>query len=118
MNQRKINESLIVVDIGTSSVKTSFFDLEGNILPEFSVSIPHSIISKNDGTSEQDAELLRSIVEESIDLVLEQSKGCIENIIGVGFDSMASTLVGINKYGNAITPIYTCLLYTSPSPRD
>ena len=82
MNQRKINESLIVVDIGTSSVKTSFFDLEGNILPEFSVSIPHSIISKNDGTSEQDAELLRSIVEESIDLVLEQSKGCIENITG------------------------------------
>tara|TARA_B100001559_G_scaffold51681_1_gene40121 strand:- start:17236 stop:18726 length:1491 start_codon:yes stop_codon:yes gene_type:complete len=107
LNQRKINESLIVVDIGTSSVKTSFFDLEGNILPEFSVSIPHTVISKNDGTSEQDAELLRSIVEKSIDLVLEQSKGCIENVIGLGFDSMASTLVGINKYGNAITPIYT-----------
>ena len=107
LNQRKIKESLIVVDIGTSSVKTSFFDLRGNILPQFSISIPHSIISKNDGTSEQDAEFLRSVVEESIDLVLEKSEGYVENIIGVGFDSMASTLLGINKYGNPITPIYT-----------
>ena len=107
LNQRKIKESLIVVDIGTSSVKTSFFDLRGNILPQFSISIPHSIISKNDGTSEQDAEFLRSVVEESIDLVLEKSERYVENIIGVGFDSMASTLLGINKYGNPITPIYT-----------
>ena len=107
MNQIQINESLIVVDIGTSSIKTSIFDLNGKILPQFSVEIPHSITSKNDGTSEQDPELLRSIVEDSIDLVLEKSQGFIKNIIGVGFDSMASTLVGIDKDGNAITPIYT-----------
>lgn len=107
MNQRKIKESLIIVDIGTSSVKTSVFDLNGKILPEFSISIPHRIISKNDGTSEQDTELLRSIVEKSIDDVLEKSEGYIEKIIGVGFDSMASTLVGINKQGDPLTPIYT-----------
>ena len=51
--------------------------------------------------------MLRSIVEESIDIVLEKSEGYIENIVGVGLDSMASTLVGINKYGKPITPIYT-----------
>lgn len=107
MNQRIIKESLIIVDIGTSSVKTSLFDLKGNILPEFSISIPHRIISKNDGTSEQDPELLRSIVEQSINDVLEKSEGYIESIIGVGFDSMASTLVGINKEGDPLTPIYT-----------
>ena len=107
MNQRKIKESLLIVDIGTSSVKTSLFDLKGNILPQFSISIAHSIISKNDGTSEQDAELLRSIVEKSIDDVLEMSEGSVETVIGVGFDSMASTLVGINKYGAPLTPIYT-----------
>ena len=107
MNRSVIKESLIVVDIGTSSVKTSIFDLEGNILPNFSISIPHTIISKNDGTSQQDPEMLRSIVEESIDIVLEKSEGYIENIVGVGLDSMASTLVGINKYGKPITPIYT-----------
>mgnify|MGYP003319025907 FL=1 len=107
MNQIQINESLIVVDIGTSSIKTSIFDLNGKILPQFSVVIPHSITIKNDGTSEQDPELLRSMVEDSIDLVLEKSQGFIKNIIGVGFDSMASTLVGIDKDGNAITPIYT-----------
>ncbi|GIS29679.1 MAG: hypothetical protein Ct9H90mP2_00620 [Dehalococcoidia bacterium] len=105
MNRSVIKESLIVVDIGTSSVKTSIFDLEGNILPNFSISIPHTIISKNDGTSQQDPEMLRSIVEESIDIVLEKSEGYIENIVGVGLDSMASTLVGINKYGKPITPI-------------
>ncbi|MBK89703.1 MAG: hypothetical protein CL772_00815 [Chloroflexi bacterium] len=107
MNQRKIKESIIVVDIGTSSVKTSIFDLEGNNLPKFSTSIPHSIISKNDGTSEQDPEILRSIVEESIDIVLEKAEGYIEEIVGVGLDSMASTLLGINKDGKPITPIYT-----------
>ena len=107
MNRSVIKESLIVVDIGTSSVKTSIFDLEGNILPNFSISIPYTIISKNDGTSQQDPEMLRSIVEESIDIVLEKSEGYIENIVGVGLDSMASTLVGINKYGKPITPIYT-----------
>ena len=107
MNQTKINESLLIVDIGTSSVKTSFFDLRGNILPQFSVTIPHTVISKNDGTSEQDAELLCSIVEKSIDDVLEKSEGYIENVIGVGFDSMASTLLGVDKYGNPLTPIFT-----------
>ena len=107
MEQTKINESLLIVDIGTSSVKTSFFDLSGNILPQFSVTIPHTIISKNDGTSEQDAELLCSIVEKSIDDVLEKSEGYIEKVIGVGFDSMASTLLGVDKYGVPITPIFT-----------
>ncbi|MBL06939.1 MAG: hypothetical protein CL773_03660 [Chloroflexi bacterium] len=107
MNQSVIKESLIVIDIGTSSVKTSIFDLEGNILPKFSISIPHTIISKNDGTSEQDPEILRSIVEESIDFVLEKSEGYIGNIVGVGLDSMASTLLGIDKYGKPITPVYT-----------
>jgi len=107
LNQTKINESLLIVDIGTSSVKTSFFDLRGNILPQFSVTIPHTVISKNDGTSEQDAELLCSIVEKSIDGVLEKSEGYIEKVIGVGFDSMASTLLGVDKYGNPLTPIFT-----------
>ena len=107
MNQTKIKESLLIVDIGTSSVKTSLFDLKGNIFPQFSISIPHTVTSKNDGTSEQDADLLRSIVEKSIDEVLEKAEGNIENVIGVGFDSMASTLVGINKYGEPLTPIYT-----------
>jgi len=107
LNQTKINESLLIVDIGTSSVKTSFFDLKGKILPQFSVTIPHTVISKNDGTSEQDAELLCSIVEKSIDGVLEKSEGYIEKVIGVGFDSMASTLLGVDKYGNPLTPIFT-----------
>ncbi len=107
MNQTVIKEALIVIDIGTSSVKTSIFDLQGNILPKYSITIPHSIISKNDGTSQQDPEILRSLVEESIDIVLEKSEGNIENIVGVGLDSMASTLLGINKYGKPITPLYT-----------
>jgi len=102
-----MQESLIIVDIGTSSIKTSIFDLEGNIIPEFSVSIPHQIISKNDGTSQQDPNLLCSLVEQSIDNVLEKSANHIGKIIGVGFDCMASTLVGIDKSGDPITPIYT-----------
>jgi len=97
----------MVVDIGTSSIKTSLFDLKGNLLPEFSIKIEHQIISKNDGTSEQNSEFLANKVENSIDLILEKISSLDIEILGVGLDCMASTLVGLDKKGLPITPTFT-----------
>ena len=106
-NQKKIIESVMVVDIGTSSIKTSLFDTFAKNIPKMAVKIPHKIINKIDGTSEQDPEHLRLLVERSIDLILEKSIGLVDKIIAVSFDSMASTILGIDHRGEAITPIFT-----------
>jgi len=106
-NQIKTKESVMVVDIGTSSIKTSLFNTSAKNIPRMSVKIPHKIINKIDGTSEQDPEHLRLLVEKSIDLILDKSIGVVDEIIAVSFDSMASTILGIDIKGEAITPVYT-----------
>jgi gluconokinase len=107
MNKNKIKESIMVVDIGTSSIKTSLFDINAKNIPKMSVKTYHKIKTRIDGTSEANPENLRLLVEKSIDLILEKSIDVVDDIIAVSFDSMASTLLGIDQEGKAITPVFT-----------
>lgn len=98
---------VLAVDIGTSSVKTGLFDLHANSVPGISQTIPHRQTVAADGTSEEDAEEIRYAVEQSIDAVVEKAGNLAAQIAGVGFDCMASTILGVDSTGNPVTPVYT-----------
>jgi gluconokinase len=106
-NKNKIKESIMVVDIGSSSIKTSLFDTNARNIPKMSVKVHHKIKTNTDGTSEANPQDLRRLVEKSIDLILEKSRVVVDEIIAVSFDSMASTILGVDDDGKAITPMYT-----------
>ena len=98
---------MLAVDIGTSSVKAGLFDALARSVPGVDETIPHSQTVASDGTSEEDADQIRHTVEIAIDRVLANAGELATQIVGVGFDSMASTVLGVDADGNPITPAYT-----------
>jgi len=98
---------VLAVDIGTSSVKAGLFDSHARSVVGTETTIPHSQTVASDGTSEEDADQIRSAVESAIDSVLEKAKTVTSQIVGVGFDCMASTVLGVDSAGSPLTPVYT-----------
>lgn len=98
---------VLAVDIGSSSVKAGLFDALANSVAGTEVSVAHHQTVASDGTSEEDADQIRSATERAIDEVLSKSATYLDEIVGVGFDAMASTVLGVDSDGNALTPVYT-----------
>lgn len=98
---------VLAVDIGSSSVKAVLFDARARSVKDVEESVPHTQTVASDGTSEEDAEQIRIATEQAIDSVLKKAGNLASEIIGVGFDCMASTVLGVDVDGNAITPVYT-----------
>ncbi len=98
---------VLAVDIGSSSVKAGLFDSHARSITGVEATIPHSQTIASDGTSEEGANQIQRAVEDAIDAVLVNAGDRSKAIIGVGFDCMASTVVGVDAAGDAITPVYT-----------
>ena len=60
-----------------------------------------------DGTHEEDAEAIQQATEAAIDLALDLAGDDANDIAAVGFDAMASTILGVDKRHNPVTPVYT-----------
>ncbi len=98
---------VLAVDIGSSAVKAGIYDARANALPQTLVSIPHRQRTALDGTHEEDAPDILKATESAIDLALEAGADLAEEIVAVGFDAMASTILGIDDRMQPVTPAYT-----------
>jgi gluconokinase len=98
---------VLAVDIGTSAVKAGLFDSQARAVSGTETVIPHTQTVAADGTSEEDADQIRRAVESAIGSVLEKAKRFTSQIVGVGFDCMASTVLGVDSAGKPLTPVYT-----------
>ena len=92
---------VLAVDIGSSSVKAGLFDALARSVPGIEASIAHAQTVASDGTSEEAVDDIRTATEQAIDSVLEKAAALAGEIIGVGFDCMASTVVGVDSSGDA-----------------
>ena len=61
------------------------------------VSVGHEQSVAGDGTHEEDAEDIQRATESAIDLTLERAGDDADLIAGVGFDAMASTILGVDE---------------------
>ncbi len=98
---------ILAVDIGSSAVKAGLYDGEANALAHTLVSIPHQQRTATDGTHEEDTEDIQRATETAIDRAIELAGDEAGEIAAVGFDAMASTILGVDKRGSAVTPVYT-----------
>ena len=98
---------VLAVDVGSSAIKAGLFDSQAHGIEDTEVSVTHKQIVASDGTCEEEADQILRATEKAIDLVLEKSGKLADAIIGVGFDCMASTVLGVTSQGNAVTPVYT-----------
>lgn len=98
---------ILAVDIGSSAVKAGLYDAEANALPHTLVAISHQQRTAADGTHQEDGELIQRVTELAIDRVLDLAEEEAEHVAAVGFDAMASTILGVDARHEPVTPVYT-----------
>jgi gluconokinase len=101
------NPLILVLDVGSSSTRAILFDSEGRSVPDAVAQIATNFTTASDGQSTIDADLLLSKVVDSIDLLLKNNPKLANQIAGVGCDSFAGNILGVDKDYKPITPIYT-----------
>lgn len=97
---------ILVLDVGTSSVRAALYDARANRLNETFVKNDRQLTITEDGGAEIDAEKALEQVETAIDEVLRKSGDKAANIEFVSASCFWHSLVGVDADGNALTPVY------------
>ncbi len=110
---------VLALDIGTSSVRAVFFDRLGRMLDDCLARQPVRFQTAPDGTATIDADELFSSTCNCIDEVLGAFHAALGSkpvpIAGVGSCSFVGNVLGVNREGFAVTPIFT-YADTRPAP--
>lgn len=98
---------VLSIDIGTSSVKTGLFDMQGQLAAGSLARRPVDLLTGADGTAVIDPDSLLETVWTCIDQTLANREGKPQQIAGVGACTFVSNILGVDTQGRASTPIYT-----------
>lgn len=98
---------VLTLDLGTSSLRAMLFDTRAHALPGAGVQIKYAMDTTSDGGVETDADRMLQTAERAIDEMLAQAGGRAADIAAVAPDTLASTLLGVDGQGRAVTPLYT-----------
>lgn len=101
---KAVDPLVVAVDIGSTASRGSIYDAHGRPVGQ-RVKVAHAFTTKADGTSTIDPDQVLAEVIQIIDgLATRDLKG---RIGGVALDTFASSVVGIDRQGLALTPCYT-----------
>ncbi|MEO7674406.1 MAG: FGGY family carbohydrate kinase, partial [Pyrinomonadaceae bacterium] len=97
---------ILVLDIGTSSVRAALYDDAGNVLPRTMVKNERTLTATDDGGAEIDADESFDQVVAAVDEVLKKSERIKSDICHVAASSFWHSLVGVDAKGKATTKVY------------
>ena len=97
--------SLLIIDLGSSSVRTLVFDDDAQLVPGAICSRTHDFDTAGDGRACADAAALRAMTESCIDEILTHLAA--NSIRAVGLACFAGNWLGVDAEGAACTPVYT-----------
>ncbi|MCY4114296.1 MAG: gluconokinase [Chloroflexi bacterium] len=95
------------LDIGSSSARAALYDARGRRVRKTAAKIDHRFLSTTDGGVTADAEALSDRVIEAIDEAMARADSRTRDIAAVGCSVFASSIVGVDAAGEALTPVYT-----------
>lgn len=96
---------VIALDVGSTASRGGVYDAAGRPVRGLRHKVPHAFTTAADGTSTIDpAAVLREIEEILTVLAQRRLEG---RIAGVGLDTFASSLVGVDAAGQPLTPCFT-----------
>jgi gluconokinase len=100
---------VLSVDVGSSSVRASFFDAEGGSLKGTESRRPHKFVFSAEGHVEADADALARLVETCIDESLQRLSDLAldPTVVAVSFCSFLHGMIGADDEGRALTPLMT-----------
>jgi gluconokinase len=97
---------ILVLDIGTSSVRAALYDTQGNVLPATMVKNERTLTATEDGGAEIDALEAFAQIEKAIDDVLKKSAKVKGEISHVAASSFWHSLVGVDGRGKPTTKVF------------
>jgi len=97
---------ILVLDIGTSSVRAALYDSAANVLPATMVKNERRLTATDDGGAEIDARLAFTQVVKTIDDVLKKAENIKGEICYVATSSFWHSLVGIDEAGKPTTKVF------------
>ncbi|MGY5766021.1 gluconokinase [Brachybacterium sp. DNPG3] len=96
---------VIGLDIGSGGTRAAVYDASGREVGQRHHKVAHTFTSEADGTSTIDADQIVDELRTAIGAVLDERLA--GPVLGIGFDTFASSLVAVDASGNAITPCIT-----------
>jgi gluconokinase len=98
---------ILSIDIGTTAVKAFLFDRLGRAVENLQWRGGFEIRTTTDGASEVDADALLDVVCQGLDAVLTKAGALTAEIGGVASCTFVGNVLGVDRSGNPLTPIYT-----------
>jgi gluconokinase len=95
---------VLALDVGSTGTRGGLYDATGLPVQGCRLKIPHAFTTGSDGTSTIDADQVTDELRQIAEFVAAAGD---RPIAGVALDTFASSLVGVDADGNAVTPCYT-----------
>lgn len=105
--------TILVIDIGSSSVRTLLFHDDITLIENATVSQSHDFQTDNNGSAVADARHLQELVEACIDDILTHPSA--KDIRAVGMATFVGNWVGLDTQNHPLTPVMT---YADTRSRD
>jgi gluconokinase len=106
---------VLALDVGTSSTRALLFDASGAAVPDMISQRTYKLTISADGEVSVDAEMLATVVEETIDEILRLAGPAARQIGAVALDTFWHSLLGVDASDRPLTPLIT---WEDTRPRD
>jgi len=106
LKETKKNSYILVLDIGSSSVRAAIYDFAGNVLPATMVKNDRRLTATEDGGAEIDAGEALAQTVKAIDEVLKKADGLKGEIEYAAASSFWHSLLGIDKNDVPTTKLF------------
>jgi gluconokinase len=98
---------ILTIDIGSSSLRAALYDRLARSVEGVHARRVHEIRTTSEGVAEADADALVELVWQCLDEVLGEAGPLHTQIAGVAACTFVSNILGVDKAGQAVTPITT-----------
>lgn len=106
-----VDPLVFAIDVGSSGTRGGIFDATGRPVSGRRHKVVHQFTTAADGTVEVDADAIVDEVATVLETVLtthrDEAGGAAAPMAGVAIDTFASSLLGVDRTGAAVTPCYT-----------
>ena len=108
MSFADVEKSLVLIlDVGTSSLRAQIRDAEAGAIPDLDVRVPHRVSRSSDGRATLDADEILDGVALAVDQVLGRAGSLTQQVGGVAAATLVSNVLGVDSQGLPLTPVYT-----------
>jgi gluconokinase len=102
-----MEEKILAVDVGSSSVKSALYSMSGERLPGTGSALPYDLDVTRDGGVTKDAEELFGLFVRAIDGATQRAGRADQPIAGVAVSTFWHAVLGVDGAGTPTTPIFT-----------